>query len=1083
MVLAACLGFLGGSAFAKPWWSSPSLKYDEQLVGIYGAVDPHYMNKDESDQYLAFATGSGGGTVYLYSIPSLIAGTSSNDVAPIAQGTQPDFWNTAWKGIAVSDDLRRVFTGQTGSKPDHTSFPVTGPWVKNVNTFNVTNDPTNVYFDGCDFGHSSQFLYSDVYASGNAAVPAKTSIVKWSVTNLLSNGIGLVSNTVVTTSLHRIRNVSSYYIGGKDLVYYGEGDDTLGVTTRKVCVYDFDLGTETELVTLDRTAETGVVAADLDVMNVKVGGVGLGQMHLYVQCNDGAVYIYDLNADGKSVGALVKRFTAAQMKALVGDLSLPRIRNFEVTNDEKYAFVLNKPTSSNTDDVRTRLHIIWSGPAWFSNPVLRVKENVSTSEPRGLNKDENDQFLFLPSGISSASSGYLYSIPALKDATNATDVVPIASGTPSAFQPGAIIYQQNFDGIETYDNESTMAALGWQINTNLNKMNTANYSVHDGRIFVDNLSVTSVDCYAVMQTSDAMKPFCTNDYSYQYDVTYRQATTNNFRYFSLLCNYTGSNVYNTVDVRIRGEGYNQLRHKNNTWDHYNLQGYWPIDGTGTNSMMYLLHGVPYNTPSGTAVDYYNMTNRTITVRVEMSMSNGPSVYVNGMLVSKMDAKQSAWSEKDQAIWDAYALCFKSSTRVKYEVDNVLVWQGCGVEPVWKGGAISDKSMRVLTASSGSVNSSLPVSGAWTKDTTVFGITNDPTMSTAYMDAMDFGHDNGSNQFLYSYSDYYTATNNLTSQMGYQHKIYKWNVLNLSSNGLGFASNAVFTTCLTQLRNLDSYYIGGRDLIYYGEGQVGLAGVTRVCVLDPTAGTETVLINSSTNDMPRNVMNVKVSGVGLGQMHLYVQCEDGSLYIYELNDDGLSVGSLVKTFSSAQIKVLLGVDDFAKNGVPFTKVRAFEVTNDEKTSFFAYDGADGLYVIGAKPAYEVWKETKFGGDANNELIAGDEADPDGDGIVNALEYAMGLDPLTSDAENGPIGGITDDGYLGLSFRMSKQAFDEGVTYECETCTNLVTQDWTTFNVSELLPRADSNDWWQAVFQSDVPVTNAPQRFIRLKVFLP
>jgi hypothetical protein len=48
-----------------------------------------------------------------------------------------------------------------------------------------------------------------------------------------AGGIGLTTNAVAITSLSRIRNVSDYAIGGKDLVYYGEGDDTLGVSVRK----------------------------------------------------------------------------------------------------------------------------------------------------------------------------------------------------------------------------------------------------------------------------------------------------------------------------------------------------------------------------------------------------------------------------------------------------------------------------------------------------------------------------------------------------------------------------------------------------------------------------------------------------------------------------------------------------------------------------------------------------------------------------------------------------------------------------------------------------------------------------------
>ncbi len=952
IVLAAGAGIVNGVAEAKPWWSNPVLKYSENTGIPYASADPHYMNKDESDQYLYMGMGSGGGTAFLYSIPALIAGTSSNDVAPIASMVCPStaVWGS-WKGGAVSDDLKIAITGNGNAGFSvRTTFPLAAPWTTNVTAFCSTNNPSNLAMDGCDFSHDSTKLYSGIYTSTGL----NSNLLTWAVSYVPGQGIGLTQTNVFMTSSTRIRCVNDYYIGGKDLVYYGEGNDLLGVVPRKAWVYDPALGTETLLVTLDRTAEAGKVGADLDIMNVKVGGVRAGKMHLYLQCNDGAIFIYSLNADGKSAGALVKSFYHADMVALFGT-DFPRIRNIEFTDDEEYCFIVHKPFSSSSPPAP--LHVLWTPPAapvegaaaWWQAPVLKFKEDAAATEPRCLNKDESDQYLFLPSGISSDSSASLYSIPALAAASSAAAVAPVAFGKPAAtFQPGRVIYSQDFEGITATDNDSAMAALGWQINTNLNKMCTALFSVHDGRIFVDNLSVTSVDCYAVMKDSAFMKPYCTNDYSYQYDVTYRKATTNNFRYFSLLCNYTGSNVYNTVDVRIRGEGYNQLRHKNNTWDHYNLQGYWPIDGTGTNSMMYLLHGVPYATPSNTTNDYYNMTNRTITVRVEMSMKDGPSVYVNGMLVSKMDTKQSAWAEKDLATWDAYAIAFKTSTRLKCEVDNIMVWQGCGVEPVWKGGAISDQSMRLLTASAGAANASLPLSGAWTNTAAVFCVSNAPEMVTAYLDAMDFGHASGSTQYLYSYSDYYTATNNVTAQKGYQHKIYRWSVTNLTGSGMGLASNAVFTTSLVQLRNLDAYYIGGKDLVYYGEGQTGLAGLTRVCVLDPSAGTETVLISAPTNAMPGNVMNVKVAGVGLGRMHLYVQFDTGALDIYDLGADGLSVGDLVKSFTPAQIKALLGVETFNPNGVPFAKMRAFEVTNDEKLAFLTFDNADGLYVIGTRP---------------------------------------------------------------------------------------------------------------------------------------
>jgi len=301
IVLALCTGFVQGLAYAKPWWSNPALKYDEQLVNIYGAVDPHYMNKDESDQYLAFATGSGGGTVYLYSIPALIAATATNDAAPIASGTPAALYGN-WKGGAISDDLRRIVTGNGVplAVTINAGLPLTAPWTKDTTVFAITNNPSAWGMDGIDFSHTSEFLFSDVYNSGY-----RNRIVKWDVVNLNEAGLAFTTNTVFTTSLSRIRNVSDAYIGG----------------------------------------------------------IGLGQMHLYIQCNDGALYIYDLNADGKSVGALARQFTVAEMKTLlVGSPTInlgssDRIRCLEFTNDERYAFLIHTPNTGNA-----LLQVVWTKP-------------------------------------------------------------------------------------------------------------------------------------------------------------------------------------------------------------------------------------------------------------------------------------------------------------------------------------------------------------------------------------------------------------------------------------------------------------------------------------------------------------------------------------------------------------------------------------------------------------------------------------------------------------------------------------------------------------------------------------------------
>ena len=57
--------------------------------------------------------------------------------------------------------------------------------------------------------------------------------------------------------------------------------------------------------------------------------------------------------------------------------------------------------------------------------------------------------------------------------------------------------------------------------------------------------------------------------------------------------------------------------------------------------------------------------------------------------------------------------------------------------------------------------------------------------------------------------------------------------------------------------------------------------------------------------------------------------------------------------------------------------------------------------------------------------GADADPDGDGVVNLLEYAFGLDPLVPSREGLPVSGmVTIDGdeYLSISFRRNPDATD-------------------------------------------------------------
>ncbi len=183
-------------------------------------------------------------------------------------------------------------------------------------------------------------------------------------------------------------------------------------------------------------------------------------------------------------------------------------------------------------------------------------------------------------------------------------------------------------------------------------------------------------------------------------------------------------------------------------------------------------------------------------------------------------------------------------------------------------------------------------------------------------------------------------------------------------------------------------------------------------------------------------------------------------------------------------------EYKKNVQAWTNM-VLTLPNPTPTYYIAFEGrakygygvcVDDVNVTGdlAQTPYGTWQSLHFSeSELAAGLITGNEDDPDGDGVVNALEYAMGLDPRVADTTGVPFGGVTA-GYLTLTYRENKAATD--VRFEVEATTSLVANAWSTNGVSEI-SRADSNLWWSVTSRHDVPVTNAPQRFMRLKVWMP
>ena len=101
------------------------------------------------------------------------------------------------------------------------------------------------------------------------------------------------------------------------------------------------------------------------------------------------------------------------------------------------------------------------------------------------------------------------------------------------------------------------------------------------------------------------------------------------------------------------------------------------------------------------------------------------------------------------------------------------------------------------------------------------------------------------------------------------------------------------------------------------------------------------------------------------------------------------------------------------------------------------GQYAVAVFGLRDPSLNWKSFHFGTNATNAAVAGDFADPDADGILNLLEYALGSDPAAA-GPTSVLGVAIAGGHLQVSFNRNGSATD--LTYVVETSTDLAT--WVT-----------------------------------------
>ena len=157
-----------------------------------------------------------------------------------------------------------------------------------------------------------------------------------------------------------------------------------------------------------------------------------------------------------------------------------------------------------------------------------------------------------------------------------------------------------------------------------------------------------------------------------------------------------------------------------------------------------------------------------------------------------------------------------------------------------------------------------------------------------------------------------------------------------------------------------------------------------------------------------------------------------------------------------------------------------------SSFSATFPAYSMTVIDlARPAtsspYAGWQNGYFtAAELGSAAVSGDNADPDGDGIANLLEYALNLDPRAAGRTGVSTVSSTSTGgssYLTLTYTKVKAATD--LTYVAEVSGDLVT--WSSGSAYTAdVSTVDQGTTQQVTARDLTPMSAGTRRFMRLRV---
>lgn len=294
-------------------------------------------------------------------------------------------------------------------------------------------------------------------------------------------------------------------------------------------------------------------------------------------------------------------------------------------------------------------------------------------------------------------TGTVTTVPdtSVSDTTKNDDEV--TTDQPQAGGP-RVIYYEDFEDLNSLDDTGTiLSSYKWQIDKKSDGAyadNTTSYKIKIHRrskmLNLTNNSSSGTDSYLILLTSEQMGAYHENNYTYQYDLIYSDASAAD-RYIAIVSSYNGG-FYNSFHFRNRGTANNQC-HNGGSWYTYDTAGANYAANTDNNSIVKKLLGKDYKSSEQAFKDI------SISIRYVVDWENGNSVYMRvndegypgsgkwTLVSSGTSADSKNYFTKDQG---GAAIVLKTGGKQNGYIDNIIVWEGTGDEP-------ADKSSPIFTS--------------------------------------------------------------------------------------------------------------------------------------------------------------------------------------------------------------------------------------------------------------------------------------------------------------------------------------------------------------------------------------------------